>query len=52
MKIAVAMYRRLSNLRKASSSSRLAPIEQSFKRIIRRLDNPRYIFEGDAYERT
>src|SRR5262245_12887701 len=52
MKIAVAMYPRLSNLRKASSSSRLAPIEQFFKRIIRRLDNRRYIFEGDAYERT
>src|SRR5262249_41082294 len=40
------MYRRLSNLRKASSSSRLAPVERLLNRVIRRLDNLRYIFGG------
>src|SRR5262249_24763750 len=38
------MYRRLSNLRRDFSSSRLIAMERFLKRVIRRLDNLRYIF--------
>ncbi len=39
-----AMYRRLSSLRKAYSSSRLVVIERLTNQVIRRLDSLRYIF--------
>jgi hypothetical protein len=39
-----ALYRRLSNLRRASVSSHLVVTEGLINRVIRRLDNLRYIF--------